>query len=50
MVFYCSEAEEGGGTSFLNVDAFVKGKKGQATFFSYLGPDMKMDKGKTKHR
>ncbi len=50
MVFYCSEAEEGGGTSFSNIDLILKGKRGQAVFFSYLGPDMMIDMGKTRHR
>ncbi len=50
MVLYCSEAELGGGTSFPNIGVNVKGHRGQAAFFSYLGPDMKMDIGKTRHR
>jgi hypothetical protein len=27
----------------------VKPKKGAATFFSYMGPDMRMDDGYTEH-
>lgn len=49
-VMYCKVADEGGGTTFTNVDVFVKPTKGMATFFSYK--DKKtglMDDGDTQH-
>ncbi|CBN78889.1 conserved unknown protein [Ectocarpus siliculosus] len=49
MVIYCEQATVGGGTTFSSSDVFINGKKGQAAFFSYLGPDNKTDKGRTRH-
>ena len=49
-VMYCKAADEGGGTTFTNVDVFVKPTRGMATFFSYK--DSKtglMDDGDTQH-
>lgn len=49
-VMYCKVADQGGGTTFTNVDVFVKPTKGMATFFSYK--DKKtglMDDGDTQH-
>ncbi|CAN0514237.1 unnamed protein product, partial [Ectocarpus sp. 8 AP-2014] len=48
-VIYCEQATVGGGTTFSSSDVFINGKKGQAAFFSYLGPDNKTDKGRTRH-
>eukprot|EP00596_Hydrurales_sp_CCMP1899_P005476 CAMPEP_0119035372 /NCGR_PEP_ID=MMETSP1177-20130426/2288_1 /TAXON_ID=2985 /ORGANISM="Ochromonas sp, Strain CCMP1899" /LENGTH=440 /DNA_ID=CAMNT_0006993457 /DNA_START=206 /DNA_END=1528 /DNA_ORIENTATION=- len=48
-VMYCQVAERGGATTFTKTDVFVKPKKGMATFFSYKGPDGKMDTGLTEH-
>ena len=39
----------GGATTFTKADIFVKPKVGMATFFSYMGPDEKMDYGLTEH-
>ncbi|CAN0012061.1 unnamed protein product [Pylaiella littoralis] len=49
MVIYCEHADAGGGTTFSSSDVFVNGKKGQAVFFSYLGPDNRTDIGRTRH-
>jgi len=46
---YCKVAEVGGGTTFTKADVFVKPSVGQATFFSYRGPDGRMDSGYTEH-
>jgi len=48
-VLYCKVAERGGATTFTKSDLFVKPKVGMATFFSYKGPDGKMDVGYTEH-
>jgi hypothetical protein len=48
-VMYCKVADLGGGTTFTKSDIFVKPEKGTATFFSYKGPDGKMDEGLTEH-
>lgn len=48
-VMYCQVAERGGATTFTKTDIFVKPKKGMATFFSYKGPDGKMDIAHTEH-
>lgn len=42
-------AERGGATTFTKSDIFVVPKRGQATFFSYKGPDGRMDDGYTEH-
>jgi hypothetical protein len=42
-------AERGGQTTFTKADIFVKPKKNSATFFSYKGPDGRMDDGYTTH-
>jgi hypothetical protein len=39
----------GGATTFTKADVFVKPERGMATFFSYMGPDGKMDSGLTEH-
>lgn len=49
MVIYCEQAKSGGGTTFSSSDVFINGKKGQAVFFSYLGPDGRTDVGRTRH-
>ncbi|CAN0174764.1 unnamed protein product, partial [Hapterophycus canaliculatus] len=49
QVIYCEQAELGGGTTFSSSDVFINGKKGQAAFFSYLGPDNRTDIGRTRH-
>ncbi|KAG5184989.1 hypothetical protein JKP88DRAFT_348401 [Tribonema minus] len=50
MVMYCEAAKAGGGTTFANVDVFVKGKKGQAVFFSYYDSEKeRVDNGRTRH-
>jgi hypothetical protein len=48
-VLYCQAAEVGGGTTFTKSDIFVKPKRGSVTFFSYKGPDGRMDDGYTEH-
>jgi len=48
-VLYCQAAERGGATTFTKSDIFVVPKRGQATFFSYKGPDGRMDDGYTEH-
>jgi hypothetical protein len=40
---------KGGATSFTKSDIFVVPKRGAATFFSYKGPDGRMDDGYTEH-
>jgi len=42
-------ATRGGATTFSKSDIFVVPKRGQATFFSYKGPDGRMDDGYTEH-
>ena len=42
-------APKGGGTSFTKADVFVKPKPLAAAFFSYMGPDGRMDDGYTEH-
>eukprot|EP00903_Cladosiphon_okamuranus_P010152 g9613.t1 len=49
MVIYCEQAKVGGGTTFSSSDVFINGRKGQAAFFSYLGPDNRTDNGRTRH-
>jgi hypothetical protein len=49
VVLYCRTATRGGGTTFSKADVFVKPKRGMATFFTYKGPDGKMDEGYTEH-
>lgn len=50
MVVYCQAAEVGGGTTFSAADVFVKGKRGDAVFFSYYDKDTEiMDDGYTRH-
>ena len=39
----------GGATTFTKADIFVKPEFGMTTFFTYLGPDNKMDHGLTEH-
>lgn len=48
-VLYCQAAVRGGATSFTKANVFVKPKVGTATFFSYMGPDGRMDDGYTEH-
>jgi len=48
-VLYCKVADEGGATTFTKADIFVKPKVGMGTFFSYKGPDGRMDDGYTEH-
>lgn len=48
-VLYCRAAERGGGTTFTKSDIFVKPRSGMGTFFSYKGPDGRMDEGYTEH-
>lgn len=48
-VVYCQVPIIGGGTTFTHADVFVKPTAGMATFFSYKGPDNKMEEGFTKH-
>eukprot|EP01038_Epipyxis_sp_PR26KG_P006717 gene6717-9210_t len=48
-VLYCKVAEKGGATTFTKSDIFVKPTVGMATFFSYKGPDGRMDDGYTEH-
>ena len=49
MVMYCEVPEIGGATQFGNVGIHIKPKVGMATFFSYMGPDKRMDNGFTMH-
>jgi len=49
MVLYCEVADVGGGTSFPRADIYLRPKRGDAAFFSYLGPDGKMDEGLTEY-
>lgn len=48
-LMYCQVAEKGGGTTFTKADVFIKPQVGTATFFSYKGPDGKMEDGFTEH-
>mmetsp|Transcript_2652 Transcript_2652/g.3626 ORF Transcript_2652/g.3626 Transcript_2652/m.3626 type:complete len:463 (+) Transcript_2652:61-1449(+) len=48
-VLYCQVPEVGGATTFTKADIFVKPRAGMATFFSYKGPDGRMDDGYTEH-
>lgn len=48
-VLYCKVPERGGATTFTKADIFVKPKAGMATFFSYRGPDGRVDEGYTEH-
>mmetsp|Transcript_932 Transcript_932/g.1250 ORF Transcript_932/g.1250 Transcript_932/m.1250 type:complete len:429 (-) Transcript_932:552-1838(-) len=48
-VLYCKVADKGGSTTFTKADVFVKPTVGTATFFSYMGPDGRMDDGYTEH-
>ena len=48
-VMYCQVALKGGGTTFTKADIFVKPRAGMATFFSYKGPNGKMEDGYTEH-
>ncbi len=41
--------EEGGATTFTKSDIYVRPKRNAATFFSYKGPDGRMDEGYTEH-
>jgi len=49
LIYYCQDADVGGATTFTRSNIVVKGKPGQAVFFSYLGPDGHTDKGLTYH-
>eukprot|EP00968_Pinguiococcus_pyrenoidosus_P002910 scaffold170_cov281-Pinguiococcus_pyrenoidosus.AAC.12 len=51
MVMYCEMPPEGGGggTTFTRAGVFTKGKPLDSVFFSYLGPDGRMDDGLTEH-
>jgi hypothetical protein len=48
-VMYCKVADVGGATTFTKADVFVKPERNSATFFSYKGPDGRMDEGYTEH-
>jgi hypothetical protein len=48
-VLYCKVPEAGGATTFTKANIFVKPKPLAATFFSYKGPDNRMDIGFTEH-
>ena len=48
-VLYCKIPQKGGATVFTKADVFVKPIKGWATFFTYKGPDGRMDEGFTEH-
>eukprot|EP00595_Chromulina_sp_UTEXLB2642_P002962 CAMPEP_0196768140 /NCGR_PEP_ID=MMETSP1095-20130614/42388_1 /TAXON_ID=96789 ORGANISM="Chromulina nebulosa, Strain UTEXLB2642" /NCGR_SAMPLE_ID=MMETSP1095 /ASSEMBLY_ACC=CAM_ASM_000446 /LENGTH=108 /DNA_ID=CAMNT_0042137297 /DNA_START=841 /DNA_END=1163 /DNA_ORIENTATION=- len=48
-VMYCKVPERGGATTFTKSDLYIKPKAGMATFFSYKGPDGRMDEGYTEH-
>jgi hypothetical protein len=43
------EPTKGGQTIFTRSNILVRPKLGSATFFSYLGPDGRMDDGFTEH-
>lgn len=49
MLMYCVVPEQGGGTTFSRADVYIKPRQGQAVFFSYRGPDGRMDSGLTEH-
>jgi len=49
IVFYCQEAEVGGATTFTNANVHVRGKAGQASFFSYMDENAIMDTKLTHH-
>ena len=48
-ILYCQVPAVGGATTFTKADIIVQPKPGMATFFSYRGPDGKMDEGFTEH-
>jgi hypothetical protein len=48
-VMYCQAPTRGGATTFTKADVLVKPKVGAVTFFTYLGPDGRMDPGYTEH-
>jgi hypothetical protein len=48
-IVYCEVPEVGGATTFSKADVYVKPEKYSATFFSYKGPDGRMDEGFTEH-
>eukprot|EP01038_Epipyxis_sp_PR26KG_P006718 gene6718-9211_t len=48
-LIYCKVPEKGGATTFTKADVYIRPVKGTATFFSYKGPDGRMDDGYTEH-
>ena len=49
LIIFLKVPERGGATTFTKADIFVKPKVGMATFFSYRGPDGRVDEGYTEH-
>ena len=49
LTFLLQAAKRGGATTFTKADLFVQPQRGSATFFSYKGPDGRMDDGYTEH-
>ena len=49
LIAFLQAAIKGGSTTFTKADVFVKPEVGTATFFSYMGPDGRMDDGYTEH-
>lgn len=50
LIMYCVPPDAGGGTTFASADIFIRGKRGQAVFFSYYDKETGlMDTGMTRH-